>query len=560
MVNWKSNRLEDLLRLMLVVVTILVVNQLVDRFPFRLDLTEEQRYSISEATQRQLESLEDVVYVEVYLEGELPSGFKRLQKSIRELLEQFAYYADDNVQFTFVDPDLAKTDRSKNEYYRYLGEKGIQPTNLSYEGEGGKTEKLIFPGAIVSYFGEEQGVMLLKGNRGATPDETLNQSIENLEYELISAIKKLASDDRKRIGLVKGHGELDSLQVAGFTSLLVDKYDVYQINLPKRTTPLEDYDLVILSKPTSAFTEKEKYMLDQYVMNGGRMMMFLDALSVNMDSASGEGTFAFPYNTNLNDLLFRYGVRINTNYIQDINCGVFPVVAGNLGDQAQIRMLPWPFFPLINAYGDHQIVRNLDASIMKFASTIDTVKAEGIKKTPLMLTSPYTRVLSSPVNVKFNDLRNALNPDLYNKGPQPVAYLLEGEFTSLYRNRLLPNGVDKNNFKEKGATSRILVVSDGDYIRNEFDQDQPQDLGYDPLQKVNYANKDFVSNALEYLLDDDGIINTRLKEIKIRPLDKVKVDNERSYWQVINLLLPLVVLVAFGIARSILRKRKYTNH
>ncbi|MEQ8712385.1 MAG: Gldg family protein, partial [Cyclobacteriaceae bacterium] len=347
MVNWKSNRLEDLLRLVLVVVTILVVNQLVDRFPFRLDLTEERRYSISEATQRQLENLEDVVYVEVYLEGELPSGFKRLQKSIRELLEQFAYYADDNVQFTFVNPDLAKTDRSKNEYYRYLAEKGIQPTNLSYEGEGGKTEKLIFPGAIVSYFGEEQGVMLLKGNRGATPDETLNQSIENLEYELISAIKKLANDDRKRIGLVKGHGELDSLQVAGFTSLLVDKYDVYQINLPKRTTPLEGYDLVILSKPTSAFTEQEKYMLDQYIMNGGRMMMFLDALSVNMDSASGEGTFAFPYTTNLNDLLFKYGVRINTNYIQDINCGFFPVVAGNMGDQAQIRMLPWPFFPLI---------------------------------------------------------------------------------------------------------------------------------------------------------------------------------------------------------------------
>lgn len=560
MVNWKSNRLEDLLRLILVVVTILLVNQLVDRFPFRFDLTEERRYSISEATQRQLENLEDVVYVEVYLEGELPSGFKRLQKSIRETLEQFAYYADDNVQFTFVNPDLAKTDRSKNEYYRYLAEKGIQPTNLSYEGEGGKTEKLIFPGAIVSYFGEEQGVMLLKGNRGATPDETLNQSIENLEYELISAIKKLANDDRKRIGLVKGHGELDSLQVAGFTSLLVDKYDVYQINLPKRTTPLEGYDLVILSKPTSAFTEQEKYMLDQYVMNGGRMMMFLDALSVNMDSASGEGTFAFPYNTNLNDLLFKYGVRINTNYIQDINCGFFPVVAGNMGDQAQIRMLPWPFFPLINAYGDHQIVRNLDASIMKFASTIDTVKAEGIKKTPLMLTSPYTRVLSSPVSVKFNDLRNELNPDLYNKGPQPVAYLLEGEFTSLYRNRLLPNGVDQNSFKEKGAASRILVVSDGDYIRNEFDREQPQDLGYDPLQKVNYANKDFVNNALEYLLDDDGIINTRLKEIKIRPLDKVKVDNERTYWQVINLLLPLVVLVGFGVVRSIIRKRKYTNH
>ncbi|MEM9329275.1 MAG: gliding motility-associated ABC transporter substrate-binding protein GldG, partial [Bacteroidota bacterium] len=491
MVNWKSNRLEDLLRLVWLLVTIVLVSVIVDKFPFRLDLTEEKRYSISEATQRQLENLEDVVYVEVFLEGELPSGFKRLQKSIREQLEQFAYYADDNVQFTFVDPDLARSEQSKNEYYRYLAEKGIQPTNLSYEGEGGKTEKLIFPGAIVSYFGEEKGVMLLKGNRGATPDEILNQSIENLEFELISSIKELANDDRQRIGLIKGHGELDSLQIAGFTSLLMDKYDVYQVNLPQRNTPLDDYELIILAKPSTTFSEKEKYLLDQYVMNGGRMMMFLDALSVNMDSASGEGTFAFPYNTNLNDLMFRYGIRINGDYIQDINCGFFPVVAGNMGDQAQIRILPWPFFPLINTYGDHQIVRNLDASIMKFASTIDTVKAEGIKKTPLMLTSPYTRVLQSPVSVKFNDLRNELNPDLYNKGPQPVAYLLEGSFTSLYRNRILPRGVDQSNFKERGEASRILVVSDGDYIRNDFDRDQPQDLGYDPLQKVNYANKDF---------------------------------------------------------------------
>ncbi len=560
MVNWKSNRLEDILRLVWVLVTIVLISQLVDRFPLRLDLTEEKRYSISEATQRQLESLEDVVYVEVFLEGELPSGFKRLQKSIREQLEQFAYYSDGNVQFTFVDPDLARSERSKNEYYRYLAEKGIQPTNLSYEGEGGKTEKLIFPGAIISYFGEEQGVMLLKGNRGATPDQILNQSIENLEFELISAIKQLSNDDRQRIGLIKGHGELDSLQIAGFTSLLMDKYDVYQINLPQRTTPLDDYELIILAKPTTAFAEREKYLIDQYVMNGGRMMMFLDALSVNMDSASGEGTFAFPYNTNLNDLLFRYGVRINGNYVQDINCGFFPVVAGNMGDQAQIRMLPWPFFPLINAYGDHQIVRNLDASIMKFASTIDTVKAAGIKKTPLMLTSPYTRVLSSPVSVKFNDLRNELNPDLYNQGPQPVAYLLEGSFTSLYRNRLLPGGADNTRFKGRGEPSRILIVSDGDYIRNDFDRDQPQDLGYDPLQKVNYANKDFVSNALEFMLDDDGIINTRLKEIKIRPLDKVKVENDRNYWQIVNLVLPLVVLVLFGLLRSYLRKRKYTRH
>ncbi len=559
MVNWKSQKLEHLLLFTMVIAGALFINALIDKYPVRIDLTEENRFSISEATQAQLEQLTDVVYVEVYLDGELPSSFKRLQKSIRETLEQFNFYADGKVQYRFVNPDQAQSTKSQNEFYNYLGQMGIQPTNLSYSEEGGRTEKLIFPGAIISYFGEEVGVMLLKGNRSTGPEDILNQSIENLEYEFISAIQKIAEDEKPKIGIVRGHGELDTLQVAGFTSLLMESNEVFNVDL-KTNQRLDEYKVLVLAKPTQPFSEVEKYRLDQYVMRGGKLMMFIDALSVNMDSASGEGTIAFPYETNLTDLLFRYGVRINLNYVKDINCGFFPVVAGNMGDQSQIRMLPWPFFPLINNYGNHQIVRNLDASITKFVSSIDTVKAEGITKTPLMLTSQYSQIASNPPRVSFNDLRGGLNPDFYQKGPQPVSYLLEGMFTSLFKNRILPAGVDRSGFIEEGDPSAIILVADGDFIRNDFDQDRPQDLGYDPLQKVTYANKDFVRNGLNYLLDEDGIINTRLKEIKIRPLDKVRIEEEKLFWQLLNILGPLLVLIAFGIVRAYWRKQKYARH
>lgn len=559
MVNWKDKRLEYLLLMLVAFAAVVFTNLLVDRFPLRIDLTEEKRFSINDASIDLLRNLDDAVYVEIYLEGELPSGFKRFQNSIRELLDQFSYYGGINFQYRFVNPETAQSARGKNEFYKYLTDKGIQPTNLSYKQSGGRAEKLIFPGAVVSYYGQEKGVMLLKGNRGAPPEEIINQSIENLEFEFISAIRKLSDDRKKRIGIIQGHGELDSLQVAGFTSLLLEKYDVFQINLPTRTRPLEDYEAIVIAKPTKPFSEKEKLLIDQYIMNGGSMLMFLDPLGVNMDSASGEGTYALPYETNLNDLLFRYGLRINSNFIQDINCGFFPVVAGNMGDQAQIRMLPWPFFPLINAYGDHPIVRNLDASVMKFASTMDTVKAVGVQKTPLMLTSPYTRVLGAPVRVSFNDLQRDLNPDRYQSGPQAVGYLLEGKFTSLYKNRILPDPSLTNFTPEAIASGKIVVVSDGDFIRNDFDKNQPQDLGYDPMQKVMYANKDFVGNAMDYLTDASGIINTRLKEVTIRPLDKVKVAQDRFYWQVLNLAGPLVIIIVFGVLRGYYRKRKFTR-
>ncbi len=561
MVGLKSKQFEYILVFLIGLVGITVMNQLASRFPVRVDLTGEKRYSISPATKYLVSNLDDVVYVDIYLDGELPSGFKRLQRAIQETLDEFKVHAGGNIQYQFVNPEQARSQQSRNEFMQYLANRGIQPTNVFANERGKRTQKLIFPGAIVSCFGEERGVLLLKGNKGASPEKILNQSIEGVEYELANAIRTLAQTERKLIGLVKGHNEIDSLELAGLTDALLEKYDVLNVNLTRKDRDLQDYDALMIIKPGTPFSELEKYNLDQYVMGGGKAMFFVDALSVNMDSAGGEGTIAVPNEINLGDLLFKYGTRINANLIQDLNSGQYPVIAGNVGDQPQISLLPWPFFPVANQFGEHPIVRNMDAVYAKFVSTIDTVKAVGITKTPLVYTSQYSRVISSPVRVAFNDLQEQLDPELFTAGPQAIAYLLEGEFPSLYRNRLLPKGATQDIFRESGEATKVIICADGDLVRNEINiqTDQPLDLGFDQFRQVTYANKDFVMNSLEYLLDDNGIIAARNKEIEIRPLDKIKIEEERSWWQTFNLLLPLVVLIMFGYMKYYLRKRKYAD-
>ncbi|SHJ73636.1 gliding-associated putative ABC transporter substrate-binding component GldG [Reichenbachiella agariperforans] len=555
------NKLVNILQFLIGVMVLVIINQLVDRFPIRIDLTEEKRYSISDASKEVLESLQEPVYVEVFLEGEMPAGFKRLQKAIRETLDQLEYYSDDQVVYTFKDPSAALSTKARNEYFRSLMQRGLQPTNLNYTRDGNKTEKLIFPGAIVSYYGKEIPVLLLKGNQGASAEEQLNQSIEGIEYELVSAIRNLSTDVKKNVGLILGHQEPDSLNLAGLTGALSEKYNVFKVDLPSRTADLSVYDAVILPKPTTLFSAQEKYLLDQYIMQGGKALLFLDALRVNMDSASGEGTYAFPYELGLDDMLFKYGVRINRNFVQDIFSGEFPIVAGMTGDQPQIRMLPWPFFPNINTFGDHPITKNLDVIQMKFVSTIDTVKADGVTKTPLLMTSQYSMVSSTPVKVAFNELQKNLKPERFTAGSQVTSYLLKGNFTSLYKNRILPDGVDKTKFKENGEEAVILVCADGDMIRNEFDlqSGEPLELGLSPYNQQKFANADFVLNTLDYMLNEEGVITSKAKEISIRPLDKVKVANEKLWWQLFNLVLPIVLLVTYGVVRVYLRKRKYAK-
>ncbi len=560
MVKLNSKKLESILYFLVGILVIIVTNQLSARLFYRIDLTEEKRYTISEASKNLLGNLDDVVYIEVYLEGELPAGIKRLQKSVKERLHEFKIYAGSNLQFRFINPSTARSQKARQEFYESLIKKGIQATNLYNNVDGNRTQTLVFPGAILTYGSKEIGITFLKGNKASSPQEQLNQSIEGVEYELSSAIKSLTENKTMRIALLKGHGELDTLQIAGLTAELMKNFKVFHTNLNARSSLL-GFDAIILAKPTNAFSEIDKYKIDQFIMRGGKAVFLIDGLHAEMDSVDNETNLALPFETNLEDMFFKYGFRINKDLIIDMNAAPYPVVVGNLGDNPQIRLLPWPFFPMVNEYTNHPTVRNLDAVLTKFISTIDTLKVDGIRKIPLMNTSQYSKILASPVILSINELKKDMKPESFNSGPQITAWIYEGKFTSLYKNRFLPGNADKSEFIADGNSTKILIVSDGDIARNDINPKtgQPLELGYDPFTEKRFANADFLVNTMKYLLGEDGIINTRSKEIKIRPLDKVKLSKQKTTWQLINLVLPIVIIILFGIVKYVMRKRKYAS-
>lgn len=558
MVTWMTTKRTGDLLLLANGLTLLVVLNLATSFYYiRIDLTEEKRFTIQPQTKALLKNLEDVVFIEVFLEGEdLNPEFRRFQKSIRETLEEFRIHSGNRVEYTFTNPLQAGNQQARNEFIAELNAKGIRPRNVIETREGQRVEKFVFPGALVSYDGFETGVNLLKGSRA----QNINQSLEGIEYELANAIHKLSNTHRKRVGLVTGHGELDSLSIASFNNALLDQYDVFNVDLTRRAK-ITGYDLLIVAKPRLEFSNQDKYKLDQFLMHGGKILFLLDRLDADMNRASEEDYFAFPYDLNLDDQLFKYGVRINQDLIQDRVSGRYPIVVGGDRNQPQIMQLEWPFFPLVNQYANHPITRNLDASLLKFVSSIDTVKATGVKKTPLLFSSAYSRKIVAPVKVGVNDLRRQIQEEQFSSGPIAVAYLLEGTFTSLFKNRFAPDAVDATGFLDQSRPTKIIVVADGDLARNDVNprDRNPQPLGLDPFTQYTFSNQDLLMNMVAFLLDENGLIKARNKEVKVRPLDKGRIQTERIRWQMINLVSPLIALVMFGLARTYWRKRKYTR-
>jgi ABC-2 type transport system permease protein len=557
MVNWKSKKLGDLLLLANGLIVVVFINLIASFYFFRIDLTEEKRYTIKQPTRELLKNLDEPVYVEVFLEGDLNAGFKRFQNSIRETLEEFRIYSNGKLQYGFTNPPSAMGQKAQSEFMNELASKGIPMLPVIENKDGQRTEKMIFPGALVSYGGIETGVMLFKGNRSQNSQEVLNQSIEGVEYELANVIYKLTNMDRKSVGFTTGHGELDSLQLASLKNALNDQYDLKSV---KVNEPIAGCEVLISAKPTIAFNEKEKYELDQFLLRGGKVILLIDRLDAKMDSASRTDYLAFPYDLKLEDQLFKYGVRINMDLVQDRVAGKYPVVISTTGSRPQIMQMDWPFFPLINQYANHPITHNLDASILKFVSSIDTVKAEGVKKTPLLFSSATSRRVNAPVQVSVNDLRKNVSPESFHEGPIALGYLLEGNFTSLYKNRFLPEGADKEKFITEGR-SKLIVIADGDLARNDINPrtGQPQQLGLDPFSNYTYANQDLLLHMVSYLADEKGLINVRSKDVKIRPLDKEEIRKNRTYWQFVNLALPLLLLILFGMVRSFWRKKKYAS-
>lgn len=541
---------QQLIKISVLVAILIGINLLASFVFLRWDLTQEKRYTISDATKNLLQNLDEQIVINVYLSGDFPPGFERLERAIKETLESFADYGGSNIAYRFIEPNDPKLQEE-------LTQKGLIPTNLFANEDGKRTERLIFPGALIFYGGKEYPVQLLKGNQASGPEERLNQSYEGVEFELASTIRRLTLKDRKKIGFLVGHTKVPPPRFSDLLATLQQNYDLYfDVQNPDSW---DKGDLLIIPKPDSPFSEEEKYKLDQFVMRGGKLLIFADGAQV--DSVSLEGTFAQPLSLNLDDLLFKYGCRINPNLVKDLSCAMIPLNVGNMGDKPQIQPMPWRFFPLINSFGANPIVRNLDAVYSRFPSTIDTVMAPNVVKTPLLLTSQYTKTLKVPALVAYNEARQQPDPREYNNGVKTIGLLLEGTFSSLYNNRLLPTDPRMSSFVGQSKPSKIIVVSDGDMIVNDIDytRNAPLPMGYDRLTRYTYANKDFVLYAIDYLVDPKGLITARNKQVMLRPLDKIRLKEERTQWQLINLIAPLALIGLLGLGFQWWRKNQFAK-
>ena len=557
-----SRKRRDVLRFAALLGLLLLCNGVAQRFFFRLDLTQEKRYTMAAATKNLLLGLRQPVTVTVYLTGDFPPRFRRLEQGVRETLNEFKVYGGANLNFIFIDPSAAGTEAGRNQFYATLFKKGLKPTNLGATENGKRVEKIVFPWAVVSAGGRDKNVLLLRGSQTVAPEERLNQSIEGLEYALASTIRTLLPGARPSIGVVQGHGELTNAEAGDILGAWQQQYNVFRVNL-SQVQDLSALQAIVVAQPKTAYSEAEKFKLDQFITQGGRALFFVDALRVDLDSVSRNGAaLATPYALNLDDLFFKYGLRLNQNLLLDLNSGQIPLVTGTDGNKPKIEPMPWQLYPLINSFAPHPITRNLDAVYLKFASSLDTVKATCIRKTVLFSTSRYTRTLPAPVPINFNDARLPPNPKLYQQGNQPVAYLLEGQFRSLFANRAQPGTLRyQPESNPLARPSKIVVVADGDFIRSDLDPKtgRPYRLGYDRLANTEFANRELVLNATDYLLDQTGLIAVRGKQITLRPLDKVKLAAPHLPWQLLNVGLPLTLLGLFGAVRAWRRKRRYAR-
>ncbi len=566
--------IRDIIQLVVVMGIVITLNILSGFFFTRFDLTTEKRYTLSETSKELLEGMNDVIYLKVYLDGELPAGFRRLRDRTREMLDEFRAYSNNNIEYEFINPSNQPDEKSRNELYRQLAKQGLMPTNIQIKSEDGVEQKLIFPGAIMTYKGEETALQLLKSQMGAAPEQMLNSSTEDLEYEITNAIRKVTSARTESVGFIEGHGELSNRQVADMAKSLSEYYRLERVTINGKLNSLvtradgdsgaiifPKYKAIIIAKPDTAFSEEDKFMIDQYVMYGGRILWLIESVFCNMDSLRyAPSTLAIPQSTKLEDMLFKYGVRVNTDLIQDVRCAAIPGPSGYVGDQLQWALQPWVFFPIVIPTSEHPIVRNLNGIKLEFTSSIDTVGAKSIKKTVLLSTSDKTRALRTPTQVSLDVMVEEPNPAQFNRRYLPVAVLLEGKFESVFKNRLT-TGIKESRdiqFREDGRPTKMIVVSDGDIMRNHINPDGTYlPTGFDQYTQQQFGNKTFLLNAINYLCDDISLTTIRSRSLEIRLLDRKKAEAERTKWQIINVAIPIGLVLLFGFINAYLRKKRY---
>ena len=560
----RNFKIQSLTELALVVALLVLLNIILTNYFFRVDLTSEKRYSLSKSSINLAQKVDEVLYVKVYLEGEFPAGFKRLRQSTKEMLDEFAAYSGGKLEYEFIDPFDGADAKKANDVLQELGEKGLQPTNVQIKKDDESTQKLIVPGALFYYKGKEYPVNLLKAQFGQGPEEVINESIELMEYEIANALRKCLETKAKQIAFIDDHGELDKWEVADASQELKAFYSVTRIPLAIQTPQsLMQNSALIIAKPTKAFSEYEKFLLDQFVMHGGKILWLVESQIADMDSIGKNGMFMTgSYDLNLDDMLFKWGARINPNVVQDMQCNAIPILSSMRNGTPQQKLLPWLFFPISSpsAQNPHIIVKGIDPVFFQFASGIDTTSNKEIKKTILLSTSPYSRAVSAPVKVDLNMARVQPEPEMFKQGNVPLAVLLEGTFHSLFEYR--PGAkTDALPFKPRIDNGKMIVIADGEVIRNQRKKSTGEifPLGYDRYTNQQFGNKRFILNCMDYLCDDSGIIEIRAKEIKLRLLDKGKLKRDRMQWQLINMLLPLALLLVFGFVNKTVRKVKYTK-
>ena len=566
----KKNRKKYRLQFLFVIFIIVGANYLGSLYFSRLDLTTDKRFTLANVSKSILKKLNGNLVCTVYLKGDFPAGFTRLATETREMLEELQAY-NKQIQFRFVNPSAISNPKKREQFYRQLVESGLRPTNLQVKTKNGMEQQTIFPGALLRYNGREIPVSLLSNERNIQPDEVLNHSIENLEFAFINAIHKLEQKTKPSLAYLTGQGEPRGKRVADLMNTLQDNYAFKLVNIDTLPNPLlqrenQDrvvprYRVMVVAKPQKTFTEREKLMLDQYIMYGGKVLWLIDPVLASMDSIKRtETTVSIDLNLGLQAQLFTYGVRLNKDLLLDLNAVSIPVNTGRMGSRSRIQLLPWYYYLLVTPRSHHSVVRNLNSIEMNFASSIDTLATRGVKKTILLKTSPYCGVEKVPGIISLAILRRKPAPEFFRGPARNVAVLLSGKFTSDFKNRLLSGMKSKVfPFRDRSVSTQMIVVSDGDVCMNQLKipDGYPLPLGYNQFTRQTYGNKDFILNALNYLADGPGLISLRTREFKLRLLDKTKINRQRIQWQLINVLSPLVLMLIFAFLVITFRKRKY---
>jgi len=532
---------------------------------FRIDLTQEKRYSLSPQTKEIIKNQKDNINIELYLVGDLPAGMRNFQQEIIDKIEDLNAYSSKRIFYKLFDVYEISSDKERNKYIEDLIEAGIQPVNLGHKTNEGLSTKQIFPGAIVRTPNKIIAINLLKNNPILSADENLQQSIETLEYEFIKAIKMLQQDKRPIVAFLTGHGEANEYETGDLKYTLSEQYKIKTITAPELQNT-DSVDILIVADPNEKFEERDKLFIDQYIMNGGKSLWCIDPVYANLDSLSnGFSTIAFERDLNLRDLLFRYGARLNADLLQDVVCMQYPVNTAPAGQATNWVPAPFYYSPLATPSPTHILSRNLNNVMVEFTSSIEAVGENSeLRKSVILSTSPYARSIQTPVEVSLLSATNPPDQRFFNQPNIPIALLLEGKFQSAFQNRMTEQmGIQRSEVVKSSPDNKMIVIADGGIIKNKArvrnGQVQLQPLGYDQYSKQTFGNRDFLVNCIDYLSDDSGIMQLRSRVVKLRLLDKVKIRDQKIKWQLINTALPLTFFLIFGLVFSVLRKKKYVN-